>query len=435
MTIRPALFDTVDDGDSGRHAPQIQPWKRVALDPDYAGAWTVTGDIDGDGAVEIVCARNVNRDDVHHTSSVAAHSLDGRVLWTWGDARTGRRGLHHDVACQIHDWDGDGRNEVILCAKGFLVELDGATGAERRRLAIPEQATDCVVFADLSGRGWASDVLIKDRYTRIWAFDHGGHPLWSIASPGGFPTAHQPFPVDVDRDGRDEIMAGYALLNPDGRVRWAMEHEAKFRGGGHLDCCRVLRTGATPRDWRLVFTCCAHQRLMVVDGLGDTQWEIAGQHFESIDIGRVCPERPGPQIVVDIVPPAMGKTNNPLWILDEEGVLLGRIMADYTRFHTLVDWNGDGCDEIVLPHGRGLFDARGRRVGTFDMPSQGDFYGGRPPEEGEIGNIVLRGDMDGDGVPDISITAPDATYVFRNEKGHDAPSRAPLGCGPNFSLY
>jgi hypothetical protein len=81
---------------------------------------------------------------------VAAHDLDGRVLWVWGNPNTGRRGLHHDVACQIHDWDGDGRNEVVVCTEGYLVELDGATGKERRKIPIPPNATDCLVFANLS---------------------------------------------------------------------------------------------------------------------------------------------------------------------------------------------------------------------------------------------------------------------------------------------
>ena len=174
---------------------------------------------------------------------------------------------------------------------------------------------------------------------------------------------------------------------------------------------------------------------MAVDGLGGICWEVVGHHFESIDVGRVFPERKGPQIAVDLVPPAMGHRNYPLWILDEEGVLLGQLTADHARFHTLVDWNGDGCDEIVLPHSRGLFDFRGKRIGTFGMEPQADVYGGRPAEEGEIGNIVLRGDMDGDGIPDVAITAPLAVSVFRNDQGRMPASVAASGCGTNFTLY
>src|SRR3990172_6310384 len=118
------------------NAPVIQPWRSITLDPEYSGAWVVVGDLDGDGAVEIVSARNVDQNDVHFTSAVVAQRLDGGVLWRWGNPVIGRKKLHHDVACQMYDWDGDGKAEVVLCGDGQLVELDGATGREKRRLPL-----------------------------------------------------------------------------------------------------------------------------------------------------------------------------------------------------------------------------------------------------------------------------------------------------------
>lgn len=111
------------------------------------------------------------------------------------------------------------------------------------------------------------------------------------------------------------------------------------------------------------------------------------------------------------------------------------LKVDYSRFHTLVDWNGDGYDEIVLPHSRGIFDFQGKRIGTFAMETQNDLYDGKPTAEGEVGNIVLCGDMTGDGVPDITITAPHMVYIFKNEKGQKSEKGTALGCGPNFTLY
>ena len=435
MTLKPALFDQVDPGEVAGAVPLIQPWRVVPLDPDYSGAWVIAGDVNGDGQVEIVSARNVNVGDIHYTSAVVAQDLDGRVLWRWGDPRIGRRGLHHDVACQIHDWDNDGHAEVILCTAGFLVEIEGATGAERRRLPLPPDATDCLVFADLAGRGWASDVLVKTRYSQIWALDHSGRLLWTVQKPGGFPTAHQPMPVDLDGDGRDEILAGYAMLNPDGQVRWALPGDWRFTGSGHLDCGRVLRRGSTPAECQLVVTCCAHHRLVAMDGTGRVCWEVTGHHFESIDIGRISPERPGLQMLVDLVPPADGHRNYPLWVVNEDGELLGQLLVDYGRFHTLADWNGDGLDELVVPHTRGLFDCRGERIATFAMPPQADVFGGQPREQGEIGHIVLRGDMSGGGGPDLLLTGPDAVYVFRNEKRRPELPASALGTGTNFTLY
>ena len=148
-----------------------------------------------------------------------------------------------------------------------------------------------------------------------------------------------------------------------------------------------------------------------------------------------CPELSGPQLLVDLVPPVAGSLNYPLWVLDRDGGLLGELLVEYGRFHTLVDWNGDGCDEIVVPHSRGLFDSRGRRIGTFAMESHADIYGGRPPAEGEIGGIVLRGDLTGGGFPDLAITAPGSVYLFRSDSGVPAENRSAPGSDLNFTLY
>ncbi|NIA15669.1 MAG: hypothetical protein GWP08_16520, partial [Nitrospiraceae bacterium] len=296
----PLCFDLVDNAEPASDVPTIEPWITVELDPDYGGLWVVAGDLDGDGEVEIVSAENHNEGDVHYTSTAVAQKLDGTVLWRWGKPGIGRKNWHHDVACQIHDWDGDGRNEVVVCAEDAIVELDGATGQEKRRIPIPKDATDCLVFCNLSGGARASDVLVKDRYHRIWAYNQAGELLWNVNNPGKYLTAHQPRPMDVDGDGRDELMAGYALLNADGSVRWVFESKAVDLKRGHLDCARVVKRGAKPEDWRIALTCCGANNLAVVDGAGKTIWERSGQHFESITIGDIVPGRPGPHLLVDI---------------------------------------------------------------------------------------------------------------------------------------
>ncbi len=123
----------------------------------------MAGDLDGDGEAEIVAAENDNEGDVRHTSAVAVHKLDGTLLWTRGDPGVGRNAWHHDVACQIHDWDGD---------------------------------------------------------------------------------------------GRDEVVAGYALLNVDGSVRWVYQSGVVDQDRGHLDCARTVHIANQPEETRLVLTSC-----------------------------------------------------------------------------------------------------------------------------------------------------------------------------------
>lgn len=216
--------------------PKIVPWRTVTLDPDYGGQWVIAGDLDKDGVPEIIAAENHNEGDVHYTSAVVAQNLKGEVLWQWGKPDIGRKKWHHDVACQMHDWDGNGQVDVIVCDEGALVEIDGCIGAEKRRIEIDKEATDCVSFCDLSGEGRPTDVLVKNRYDQIWAYDKNGTLLWTVNHPGGYRTAHQVRAIDLDGDGRDELMAGYACLNHDGSVRWVYESENIDLKRGHLDC-------------------------------------------------------------------------------------------------------------------------------------------------------------------------------------------------------
>lgn len=412
-------------------APVLSPWRRILLDEAYGGRWVVAGDVDGDGEVEIVSAQNYNENDVHHTTTAVAQKLDGTVLWRWGDPAAGRKTLHHDVACQIYDWDGDGRNEVIVAADGALVHLDGATGEERRRIPIPRGASDCVAFARLSGGGRA-DVLVKTRYTDVWAYTYAGDLLWHVSMPGGFKTAHQAQPIDIDGDGRDEVMAGVALLNPDGSVRWVFETRAADPQRGHLDAMRVVRAGERPEDWRLALTLCGANDLAMVDGAGRTVWEVPGRHFESIDVGRFCPDVPGVQIAVDIdhVPWAQ----SPVWVFDEAGRQVGEMTTVYSRSHCLVPWGGGEVQHLAIGRPHGLFDCAGRRLATFDLSlPEGVVAADVDPADGAH---VAVGDMTGDGTPDLLFSTERAAYIFRNPgPATGAAGTAALGTGKNYTYY
>ncbi|MBN1124609.1 MAG: hypothetical protein JXA82_06350 [Sedimentisphaerales bacterium] len=419
-------FDIEDTGSYGDNARQVFPWKEVVLDKEYGGQWIVCGDVNADGQVEIISVENYNENDVHYTSAVVAQDLNGKVLWRWGNPDIGRKAWHHDVACQIHDWDGDDQAEVVLCTQGAIVELDGKMGNEKRRIEIARDATDCLVFCDLKGIGRASDVLVKDRYHRIWAFDQQGKFLWSVTNPGGYRTAHQPRPVDIDSEGKDEIMAGYSLLNSDGSIRWTYKSNSVNQNRGHLDCMRIFRKAQNPEKTRLVLTCCGANNLAMIDGTGKVLWEISGHHFESIDIGPVLSNISSPQIVVDVDHQPFG--NSPIWIVDENGLRRAKITTDYSRHHALVDWTGDGLCEILVAHNRAIYDHQGKRIATLITPLPAD----QETEKHE--SSLLIGDMDADLVPDIMIATPQILYIFRNEHGRPIKDLTP-GTESNFTLY
>ena len=432
MTRAADFFDVTHAAGPPADVPVVRAKVSVPLDGRIDGEWFVTGDIDGDGAVEIVTARN-HMDDTTppHVTSVCARKLDGSVLWTWGDAAAGGWRLGYDVACQVHDWDGDGNAEVILATHSELVELDGATGAERRRLRIPIGASDCLTFADLAGRGHRGELLVKDRYFNIYALDYDGELLWHVGWPGGHRTAHQPYPIDIDGDGREEVVVGYALADADGKLRWTFEPTPYDEPLGHLDACRVFRRGPTPADWRLVCTCCGHRGIVMLDGEGNKLWQLTGPHYESIDIGRLDPRDAEPRIVVDLVEwPA---NLHSLMIIDEAGTQLGQIGLANPRLHTVMDLLGLGHDQIVMPSARAVFGHRGQWLARLDLPADG--------------NIVQKGDMTGSGTVGMAVSTtagtttdksaiPDSPTIQLFEITHPHATKTnTLGCGENYTLY
>ena len=418
------FFDVDRTGEPPADLPVISPVVSVALDAEIDGAWFVTGDIDGDGEIEIVTARNYIDDEIPpNVTSLVARKLDGSILWQWGDSAAGGFRLGYDVACQIHDWDGDGKLEVILATRGEIVELEGATGKERRRIAIPDDATDTVIFADLAGAGRRGELIYKDRYYQTWAMDRDGNELWTVRFPGGWRTAHQSYPIDIDGDGRDEVLVGYALVGPDGEIRWTFEPPEFDEPLGHLDCCRVFRRGGTPADWRLVITPCGHRGLLMIDGEGRKLWELVDDHYESIDIGHIDPDSVEPRIIIDV---ALAGNEHVIMIVDGEGRQLGQMHFKNPRFHTAIDVLGLGYDQIVQPDSRGVFNHRGEWVAWLDLPAKGD--------------IIQRGDMTGNGRVGFAISTGNETsgnnaiHLFQLDHPHAIKTDI-LGCGENFTLY
>jgi len=139
-------------------------------------------------------------------------------------------------------------------------------------------------------------------------------------------------PLDLNGDGRDEIMAGYALLNGDGSVRWVLGPGKGGPGAGHLDCMRVLRAGenrrtsAGPHSLR-------SQQLRVVDRTGEASLGTPGHHYESITSGASSPISPArnSRWTLTIGRPAKARSR-----CSTRRPRLGQIITPSSRHHALL---------------------------------------------------------------------------------------------------
>ena len=148
--------------------------------------------------------------------------------------------LTADTPFQIHDIDGDGRNEVVMVKDFKLQVLEGNTGRLRKWVwmptALPDNGKkpftltngDSLAFLNLSGTAGRREFLVKDRYSNFWTFDSDLERLWQ----GEGQTGHYPYPFDFDGDGRDELAIGYALWDHRGRQLWSHDAELDDHADG-----------------------------------------------------------------------------------------------------------------------------------------------------------------------------------------------------------
>ena len=229
------------------------------------------GDFDGDGRLDyLVKTPDFNTDPYQQpgywkrstdTYKLTAYRHDGTRLWTYDMGWAIEEGIWYSpvVVC---DLDGDGVAEVC-CKAGegdprestghvrsgaeWLVVLDGRTGREKqRRPWISRDGFDDYNYSsrNLLGVAYLDGqrphlLVVRGTYRiiKVQAYTPELQPLWSWEAAGPYESyrgqgMHGLHTVDIDGDGRDEIILGSAALDDDGKPLWNTKK-------GHPDICYV----------------------------------------------------------------------------------------------------------------------------------------------------------------------------------------------------
>jgi rhamnogalacturonan endolyase len=352
--------------------PKPQLWKKIETPGYGAGRDVRFGDLDGDGRTDILIAQNIPRvrgDAFDHISCLTAINLDGNILWQSGRADPRNTLLTNDTPLQIHDIDGDGRNDIVLVRDFQLQILDGATGKLKQSAWMPEMARDLkdrpyelnngdsIALLNLSGHKEPREILAKDRYQTFWIFSSDLKLLWS----GTGQTGHYPYPYDIDGDGKQEFVLGYSLWSHDGRKLWS--HDTDLHD--HADGIVVGNFSGNPAAQPMVYACGSGEGFILFDREGAILKHTRIGHAQSPTIAKFRAGIPGLQLLT------VNYWRNPgiLSLFDSAGNLLKQDEPIHSGSPLLpVNWRGDGQEFAMLssdPAEGGLIDGEFRRVVMF----------------------------------------------------------------------
>ncbi|MEO7145068.1 MAG: hypothetical protein ABI165_16345 [Bryobacteraceae bacterium] len=349
--------------------PKPVIWRKFETPGFGAGRNVRFGDLDGDGAADLLIAQNIPRvraDGFDQISCVTAVTLDGRILWQLGkpDPRNGL--LTNDTPFQIHDIDGDGRNEVVVARNFQLQILDGRTGEVKKWVWMPPMPQtgkehpyalengDSIAFVNFSGNKDRHEILVKDRYTHFWIFNNKLELLWK----GDGQTGHFPYPFDINGDGYDELMIGYSLWDHTGHRLWS--HDTEIHD--HADGIMMGNLSPDPKAEPRVYASCSDEGFMLFDIHGRILKHVRVGHNQSPSVGKFRMDVPGLQYI------SVNFWKDPgiITLFDWDGNILAQDEPIHSGSPMLpVNWRGDGQEFVLLSASAkegGMIDGRLRRV-------------------------------------------------------------------------
>lgn len=363
--------------------PKMKLWKKIDLKNFGTSRQIRFGHLTGTDEWYVVLAqmqKRVSRDAYGFISCLTAIDLEGNVLWQLGEPSDKAKELGKvsaDMAFQVYDIDGDGRDEVIVGWDFEIRILDGRTGTVKKSaktpfsddddadlIGVPYQIyaferinPDGIRICNFRGKERPADILIKDRYCRIYALDEDLNVMWKFKSPTN--TGHCPLPIDIDGDGKDELLVGYKLLDSDGQMLWSYPISED-----HTD--EIVAGKWMPGEDEGHFACVSGKAgFFIGDFYGNIVARDMVGHAQRVSIANYCPEREGREIVVTNYWGHQGVIflydcyGNQIWEMENE--MNGNILAP-------VNWDGDGT-ELILTNADakkgGLLNGRGVRAVEF----------------------------------------------------------------------
>ncbi len=316
-------------------------------------------------------ARSGRYDMLIAAKALRAIATDGRLLWetpvTLKGVRFSREHGPHGRLIYGFVGQATGGSEMVV-----IQGTDGHVVARARAPSLEDGRPSDLFFArstgNLSGNGPFDIILFQvhgsAEVIRLSAYDRSLKPLWDVdmsvptfKAPAGHITAVQLF--DVDRDGRDEVLAGGTLYSAEGKILWVHDRNdemATIMQAHHYDAVAIGDFAADPALDPTVFLIASSAGVYVVDGrTGRTRAVHRVGHAQGCGVGMPRNDLPGRQVLVGCrwgnygVSTLFAGNGDRLWSVQT---------GDFSGGRTLIQW---GDRQLILMD-QSLIDGYGRRV-------------------------------------------------------------------------
>lgn len=317
------------------------------------------GDIDGDKKTDFMAISS------DWTTTVFDNS--GKELWLWkAPEENARLRSEFEAPGIIWDFDKDGNAEVVhwrfIENKEWLVIADGRTGKELRKTEWPTKAlphvynnfrmaiakltedapNELVVFTDYGGamniNAYKADLTLLWQHTENRKKDNLGHYI---------------YPVDLNKDGIDEILVGSLLLDSKGKEIW---NRFDLLGDNH-DHADSYKFADVDKDGKLdIVISNSETGVYAIKAMTkEIIWQNVAEHSQQIQVGDFLKKLPGPQVVVGGRTYGLKQTTEPglssqLFWLDNKGKLVSMWPNGYplngNPDFVLGNWKGKGKPQL-----------------------------------------------------------------------------------------
>lgn len=368
----------------------LKPYLTIPLAEAYTFQKIGLGDLDGDGELEYIIKQpNFNTDPYQKpgywkpsvtTYKLEAYKRDGTLLWIYDMGWAIEAGIWYspwvvydldrdgkaEVYCKAGE--GDPRNEKGLVETGpeYLIKIDGVTGkvVAKTDWISREGYSDYnyysrnfLAVAYLDGE---KPSLIMQRGTykviKTWALDRDFKVQWKheALAKNHDPMqnyygqgSHGIIAADVDRDGKDELIIGAAVIDDNGQGLWTL-------GMGHPDICYCADINPKHPGLEIFYGFESRQEtdgICVVDAkTGKKLWSLKEKTHHLHGQGMcadILAEYPGMEVYCG------ERDYNKRWLYSAKGKLI-QLYEKGDLSPRPIWWDADPQKEVII--GRGIGD-------------------------------------------------------------------------------